>query len=364
MKSIGDTLRTSREERGISMDMAIIETNISRNYLTALEEENFDVFTSDAYLVGFLRNYADFLSLDVDKIIGQYRNYKLNEEPTPIEELVGPPKGSVARKVFIWMTILLALTAGGVFGVPRLITLFHEFRQQRQAQAVADEQSVRVIRPSLPLWEGEVFPGDTLILEDSQGTLSLTLSNGKGRLELDAGSAGRWSMLLGEEIYFPGENGRSKWRIYLKDLGLPDDGGVLEVQQLAEQPLEDYVLTETVDIEPPSGAVERRREPRVILSAGIPEPYTMTVAFKSFSLFRYKIDNRSTLESAFADDDSIQLNVDRTITIWASNAGAFQAKIGNEEVRLGRRGEVVVGRIRWVLDEEGGIFNLTLFPLY
>ncbi|MCK5736438.1 MAG: helix-turn-helix domain-containing protein, partial [Spirochaetaceae bacterium] len=79
MKSLGDTLKSTREERGISMDQVIHETNISRNYLEALENEAFEEFPAEAYLVGFLRNYSDFLGLDADKIVGQYKNYKLSE---------------------------------------------------------------------------------------------------------------------------------------------------------------------------------------------------------------------------------------------------------------------------------------------
>ena len=121
MKSLGDTLKSAREERGISMDQVIHETNISRNYLEALEDEKFDEFPAETYLVGFLRNYSDFLGLDSDKIVGQYKNYKLSEEPTPIEQLVGPPKGSALRKVLPWVILVIVIAAAGILGVPRII---------------------------------------------------------------------------------------------------------------------------------------------------------------------------------------------------------------------------------------------------
>ena len=114
MKALGDTLKSAREERGISMDQAVHETNISRNYLEALENEEFEEFPAEAYLIGFLRNYADFLGLDQDKVVGQFRNYRLSEEPTPIEQLVGPPRGAAFRKIFPWILLGLALAAIGV----------------------------------------------------------------------------------------------------------------------------------------------------------------------------------------------------------------------------------------------------------
>jgi cytoskeleton protein RodZ len=365
MKSLGDTLKSAREERGISMDQAVHETNISRNYLEALEAEAFDEFPAEAYLVGFLRNYSDFLGLEPEKIVGQFRNYKLSEEPTPIEQLVGPPKGSAFRKIIPWILVALALAAAGVFGVPRAIDLVSRVREERAARSEADSEpiSIREIVPSPPLWEGEVRPGDILILEGPNSVRRYEIGEENGRLLLDDGEAAGWSLLLGEEIYIPDAEGRPAWRLYLKDLGLPDGGGVIEIQQLAQLAPEDELSGLTV-IEPPSGESERRRNPRVILSQASPDRFTLDVAFRDFCLFRYKVDSQDSLEAYYADGDNFRLDVGRNVTIWASNAGALYAKIGGEELSLGRRGEVVVSQIRWVANEETGAFDLTIVPLY
>ena len=177
MKSLGDTLKSAREEKGISMDQAVHETNISRNYLEALEEENFEEFPAEAYLIGFLRNYADFLGLDQEKIVGQFKNYKLSEEPTPIEELVGPPKGSAVKKVIPWILLVLVLGAGAYLGIPRLISAFQNFRQARLERAQAEEVVVeaRSIRPTPPLWEGEIRREIPSFLKAAEGFRSCRL---------------------------------------------------------------------------------------------------------------------------------------------------------------------------------------------
>ena len=366
MKSLGDTLKTAREERGISMDQVVHETNISRNYLEALENEAFEEFPAEAYLVGFLRNYADFLGLDADKVVGQFKNYKLSEEPTPIEELVGPPKGAAARKILPWILIAVVAAAGGVFGVPRLISAFGEMKAARaqRAEEAAEPLEVREIHPAPPLWEGEIRPKDTLVLDGPDGSLRLEVSGGDGSLAFSDGGEGKWSMLLGEEIYIPGSDGKPAWRMYLKDLGLPGNGGILEIQQLAEVVEEGEYAQEPVVSEPPSGEAERRREPVVILSAEKPDRYTLDIAFRDFCLFRYKVDSQDPLEAYYANGDNFRLDIGRTLTIWASNAGALYAKIGGEELALGSRGEVVVGQIRWVLDQESGAYDLSFVPLY
>ncbi|MCK5248669.1 MAG: helix-turn-helix domain-containing protein [Spirochaetaceae bacterium] len=366
MKSLGDTLKSVREERGISMDQAIHETNISRNFLEALENEEFDEFPAEAYLVGFLRNYSDFLGLDSDKMVGQYKNYKLSEEPTPIEQLVGPPKGAALRKFLPWIVLVIVIGAAGVLGIPRLINIISDARTARFEKAGETEEPLpaREVRPALPLWEGEVRPSDTLVLESDNNELRLEVGDGDGKLRFDAGSTGIWSVMLGEEIYIPDNDGRPAWRLYLKDLGLPGGGGIIEIQQLAEV-LPDVDFSDAVVVsEPPSGESERRRETKVILSAAKPDRYTLVIAFRDFCLFRYKVDSQAPLESYYADGENFRLDVGRTLTLWSSNAGALYAKIGGEELSFGRRGEVAVNQIRWILNEESGAYDLTVVPMY
>ena len=95
MESIGEKLRQAREARKISIKDVVKETNISSVYLLALEEEKFDKFPSETYLVGFLRTYAEFLKLDVDAIVQSYKGYKIGESVTPLEELTKPTKSNI-----------------------------------------------------------------------------------------------------------------------------------------------------------------------------------------------------------------------------------------------------------------------------
>ncbi len=94
MESIGEKLRQAREARKITIRDVVKETNISPLYLQALEEEKFDKFPSETYLIGFLRSYAEFLRLDVDAIVQSYKGYKIGESATPLEELTKPTRSN------------------------------------------------------------------------------------------------------------------------------------------------------------------------------------------------------------------------------------------------------------------------------
>ena len=69
---IGISLQKARRERKISLKKAYEDTRIKIKYLIALEEDNYDLFSADIYIKGFLRNYANYLGLDGDELIKIY----------------------------------------------------------------------------------------------------------------------------------------------------------------------------------------------------------------------------------------------------------------------------------------------------
>lgn len=94
MDQLGPIFKEAREKQGKTLDDAVKETKIAKKYLIGIENENFDVFPGETYLIGFIRNYAQFLSLNPDEMIQRYKSYKIQEQPTPIEQLTARPRKS------------------------------------------------------------------------------------------------------------------------------------------------------------------------------------------------------------------------------------------------------------------------------
>ncbi|MDZ7792716.1 MAG: helix-turn-helix domain-containing protein [Spirochaetia bacterium] len=94
MESIGEKLKTAREEKGYSTDQVARDTNIARRFILAMEQEDFSAFPGDTYLLGFLRNYSDYLGLDSERLVNLYRNMQIQEQPVPMEELLQGKKTS------------------------------------------------------------------------------------------------------------------------------------------------------------------------------------------------------------------------------------------------------------------------------
>ena len=64
--------------------------------------------------MGFLRNYAEYLGLDAEELIGIYRNIKIQEQPLPMNELlVSRPRLPSMRVIMIVIAAVLILAAVG-----------------------------------------------------------------------------------------------------------------------------------------------------------------------------------------------------------------------------------------------------------
>jgi cytoskeleton protein RodZ len=85
MFQIGDSLREARTRRGFTPADVHKAIRIRERYLTALEEERWDMLPGEAYIKGFLRTYAEYLGLNGQLYIDEYnaRIARHDEEAPP-----------------------------------------------------------------------------------------------------------------------------------------------------------------------------------------------------------------------------------------------------------------------------------------
>ena len=69
--SIGQRLKKERENRFLTLERASAETRIRIVFLQALESDDYSVMPSAAQGRGFLRNYAEYLGLNIDEMIAE-----------------------------------------------------------------------------------------------------------------------------------------------------------------------------------------------------------------------------------------------------------------------------------------------------
>lgn len=73
MSQLGEQMRHAREEQGLSLAQASIETRILQQALIAIEAGAFEHLSSDVVARGFIRNYAHYLGLSPEAMIELYR---------------------------------------------------------------------------------------------------------------------------------------------------------------------------------------------------------------------------------------------------------------------------------------------------
>lgn len=83
MKKTGEMLRKAREEKGLSLHEIGLSLKISSKVLRAIEDGNEQNLPAKTFLRGFVQSYANFLHLDVDKVLESFYEEMGSTRPKP-----------------------------------------------------------------------------------------------------------------------------------------------------------------------------------------------------------------------------------------------------------------------------------------
>ena len=361
MESLGEKLKTVREERGWSYDYISREINISAKYLEALERENFSCFPGEPYVLGFLKNYAEFLDLNPEELLSLYRSLKIQEQPVPVEQLLKNP--SPLPKILAIAAIVLAILALGA-GVFYLISRSPK-KSQDSPQAA---RTVMEYTMTTDVLERRFYPQDTILITEGTDSYKLvftsisdavTITTPRGPIMLD----------LGQEVTVKlNDDGFMELRINAADFVKNDSasGALLRFEQTA---LPQTVAQPASEI-PPESLSAGRDVANVLFTSPNAHPFTLQAVFQGYCLFRYEIlyerDRPGRNEQYYQRSEEINISAQNGIRLGISNAQAvkFQVIGGGRTVPLetGGAGEVVVADLRWVRDEDNR-FRLALIRL-
>ncbi len=115
---IGDVLRTARLEREDDLYLIAEYLCIKPAFLIALENSRYDEFPADAYVIGFLRTYANFLGVDGKDAVDRYRYEMAGRRKKPILSMPTPvsegraPSGIIMVGAMIAVLLIYALWYG------------------------------------------------------------------------------------------------------------------------------------------------------------------------------------------------------------------------------------------------------------
>lgn len=111
---LADRLVAAREAKGVDLLRAERETKIRRQYLAAMERGAWEELPAGVYARGFLRNYAIFLGMDPDEVLGAWgrERGKVPIEPAIVEPRpIEAPRRGIVLGPGILVAALVSLAA-------------------------------------------------------------------------------------------------------------------------------------------------------------------------------------------------------------------------------------------------------------
>jgi cytoskeletal protein RodZ len=353
VESLGNKLKTVRESKGFSYDYVSREINIAARYLEALETENFSVFPAEPYALGFLKNYGEYLGLDVNELLSLYRSLKIQEQPIPVEQLLrSPSQAPKILAVTAFILVVLALAGGGVwFFLNRPPKAPEETAVRPPAEYSMSDDSL----------ERRLYLGDSVLIPLGSDAYKLELGS-IGDTVIITTPGGPVRLDLSQEVTIDlNSDGFGELRIIAVDFVKNDSstGAALRFELDSAQARMAASPPETAPALPPdamSAGNAGLSAAAVFFSGPSAFPFTLQAVFQNYCLLRWEIlferDRTGRNEQYFQRSNELNIPAQNGIRLWASNAQAVKLQVigggRTVPVELGGAGEVVVADLRWV----------------
>jgi len=398
MNQLGPIFREARAKSGKTIDDAVRETKIAKKYLIAIEDENFDIFPGETYLLGFLRNYSQFLGLDPDEMVLKYRDYKIQEQPAPIEQLIAKPKNT--RRYLL--TILVALLV--VSSVLYILLSGRKDQKGQKAEKVLTEEQKKPVETSnvYEFDEEEIIrdfkKGDTIKIPVSDKVYTVSIDgisdnlafsimgipfnlSTDERVEVDFNRDGRKDVMIRTNRLGEGTVNLTLKKLY------KSAGGALAV---GEKPAAGSETASGMEISrrDTSGMETSRRDtsgtdtPEVVilkeddLLSKIPiapksgfqivssyEKTDIVAVLKAIqtSYLGYIIDEDEKKEALLRDGNELTLQAKDVLRLMVANSKGIDLRINEIAVPHGEDGAITAKIIRWYRDgENSNLYHLII----
>ena len=109
LERIGDVLRQARLDKNDDLYLIAEYLRIKPAFLIALENSQYDEFPADAYVIGFLRTYANFLGVDGKEAVDRYRYEMAGRRRKPVLAMPVPVSGGRTPSVVIMVGATIAM---------------------------------------------------------------------------------------------------------------------------------------------------------------------------------------------------------------------------------------------------------------
>ena len=221
---VGEFLRRERELRYVSLDDVAERTKISRRYLEAIEEGQYDRLPGETFVRGFIRSYAQSVGLDPEDTLLRYNQSRIVHGAPPLRT----ERPFLARRAWNERSLLWLLLAGVVIVGGMLVSL---------VGIVEGPSLLRWTSSPSPELPGTPIGGTPLMLTaiaDSDTWLWVTIDEQPAQdMMLRAGQSTKW---IGQERFIVSIGNARATRLKL-------NGHDLTIPQPAQSVLRQYTVS-------------------------------------------------------------------------------------------------------------------------
>ncbi|QSH95771.1 helix-turn-helix domain-containing protein [Treponema phagedenis] len=366
MQDIGELLKIAREEKQIELEQAARETNIAKRYLEALETDEYSVFPGEPYILGFLRNYCEYLGLNADQFVTRYKQVKIQETSLPPEALLPQKKISIPKPFIkaLIVCIILAIIGGCGYFIFLKISRHPKSKGEREktSEVIATKREPAVYTIKEEKFEKQVFVGDTLLITAGETEYKVVVEKTSPDLYLDT-PIGTQIIKLGESSLMDfNMDVHPDVQFSVEDIDIHNEknGALIQVRtgKSIETHTDQSAITAQTDltVSDQTGSAAGVKY-KVLFEAGYAYPVTMNATFRGYCLFRFEVDKSRREERYYQKNEQLTVQANNGIRIWASNGNAVKLQIvaGGKtvDIEVSKPGEVIVKDLKWIKDDDG-----------
>lgn len=351
MESYGEILKKAREAKNFDRETAARETSITYPYIVGLEEEDDSAFPGEAYMLGFMRNYAEYLGVNPETVLTLYKNKKLQEAPVPENLYVHEKPG------YFWPLIScgIGLVVIAIFAV--LFIFIMKKKNTVTGDVVLDkENTTRKYELTDKALTTRLYKGDQIIFPGADGEVVLTVSDTLSQFGLQCPVGTLYTDLAEEsELDIDGDS-NTDLIVYVSDISSTNEARGAEVR-VVKRGEGAYISAVSQDEIPLATEVEAKYKQTVILEDNRAYPFTINASFRGACEFRYKIDRRSAVEAYFTSGEIATITANNGVRLWMSNCNTVKFGIVADsktyDLEIGKAGQVLAEDIKWIKDTDG-----------
>lgn len=351
MDSFGELLKGAREEKNLTFDTIARETSIDKKYLQGLEDEDSGAFPGEPYLVGFLKNYSEYLGLDTELILKLYHNKKIQESPVP--------EGLIQKPISVPIIPIILSSVAVVIIAVVFVIFFLTSRKTKVDDSdvlLAGGSKTHKYELTEKKFVSRLYKGDQIYVPSDDAQIVLTVKDTLESFGFDTPAGVFYTDLSEEAEYDINGDGISDLIVYISDISSTDESRGAEVSLLLRHGVSSTTASFADNI-PFADEIQSKHPQVVIHEDNRAYPFTLNATFRASCVFRDKVDYNSTVETYFSNGEVFTATAQNGIRLWMSNSNAVKftviADSKNFDLEIGKAGQVLVEDIKWIKDSDG-----------